>query len=142
LSWILLPGKDAISAGYPSQSELISELNKRHDGNIYLIEFGSLKNDPRIALRQSPATEKELDELKIKLQKMDSRTNTPWTPEVLQLLKSHPVIRAGDLCVLINQEKMDFKRNVRKLKNLGLTESLGTGYCLSPRGEAYLESLA
>ena len=34
-----------------------------------------------------------------------------------------------------------FKRDVRKLKNLGLTMSLPTGYCLSPRGEGYLESL-
>jgi hypothetical protein len=31
--------------------------------------------------------------------------------------------------------------NVRKLKHLGLTESLGTGYRLSPRGEALLDSL-
>jgi hypothetical protein len=34
-----------------------------------------------------------------------------------------------------------FKLNVRKLKNLGLTESLGTGYRLSPRGAAVLERL-
>jgi hypothetical protein len=31
------------------------------------------------------------------------------------------------------------KRRVRRLKELGLTESLGTGYRLSPRGEAYVE---
>jgi uncharacterized protein YndB with AHSA1/START domain len=31
---------------------------------------------------------------------------------------------------------------VRKLKNLGLTESLGTGYRLSPRGEALLAALS
>ena len=32
---------------------------------------------------------------------------------------------------------LPFKRNVRKLKELGLTESLEVGYRLSPRGEAY-----
>lgn len=31
------------------------------------------------------------------------------------------------------------KRDVRKLKALGLTESLEVGYRLSPRGRAYLE---
>ena len=32
-----------------------------------------------------------------------------------------------------------FKMNVRKLKGLGLTESLKVGYRLSPRGEAFLQ---
>ncbi len=31
---------------------------------------------------------------------------------------------------------MTFKRDVRKLKELGLTESLDTGYRLSPRARA------
>jgi hypothetical protein len=33
-----------------------------------------------------------------------------------------------------------FKLDVRKLKRLGLTESLEVGYRLSPRGRAYLTS--
>ena len=33
-------------------------------------------------------------------------------------------------------EKARFKSHVRKLKGLGLTESLKVGYRLSPRGEA------
>jgi hypothetical protein len=32
-----------------------------------------------------------------------------------------------------------FKRDVRRLKELGLTESLEVGYRLSPRGRAFLE---
>ena len=36
---------------------------------------------------------------------------------------------------------LPFKRDVRKLKELGLTESLETGYRLSPRGRALLERL-
>lgn len=42
----------------------------------------------------------------------------------------------------MGQELPDFKLNVRKLKNLGLTISLGTGYRLSPRGEAFLARLS
>jgi len=34
--------------------------------------------------------------------------------------------------------RLPFKANVRKLKALGLTESLEVGYRLSPRGEALL----
>ena len=38
-------------------------------------------------------------------------------------------------------DKAGFKVNVRKLKGLGLTESLKVGYRLSPRGEAVLGRL-
>jgi hypothetical protein len=34
-----------------------------------------------------------------------------------------------------------FKRRVRQLKELGLTESLEVGYRLSPRGRAVLEHI-
>ena len=37
------------------------------------------------------------------------------------------------------RETLPFKTDVRKLKNLGLTDSLEVGYRLSPRGRAYLE---
>ena len=36
-------------------------------------------------------------------------------------------------------ETKRYKTDVRKLKELGLTESLEVGYRLSPRGRAYLE---
>ena len=41
----------------------------------------------------------------------------------------------------VGQERLVFKQNVRKLKTLGLTESLEVGYRLSPRGMALLEKL-
>jgi hypothetical protein len=47
-------------------------------------------------------------------------------------------VRAGDLCGVVGLEQQPFKVNVRKLKTLGLTESLDVGYRLSPRGVAYL----
>ena len=42
---------------------------------------------------------------------------------------------------MFGQEKMPFKVNVRKLKRLGLTESLDVGYRLSPRGAVVLSAL-
>ena len=40
----------------------------------------------------------------------------------------------------LGQEKRRFKLYVRKLKELGLTESLPVGYRLSPRGHAVLRA--
>ena len=46
---------------------------------------------------------------------------------------------APDLAASFGRETAPFKRDVRKLKELGLTISLEVGYELSPRGRAYLE---
>jgi hypothetical protein len=40
----------------------------------------------------------------------------------------------------MKMERQAFKLNVRKLKELGLTESLEVGYRLSPLGEAFLRA--
>ncbi len=132
--------EEARRAGYESRDHLVDELNSRSEGEVYRIELGPLRPDPRIALRESPAEGEELRELLARLARLDMRApGGPWTRRVLEVLKSHSGVRAGDLCALLDQEKLQFKRNVRKLKNLGLTESLGTGYRLSPRGAALLE---
>ena len=60
---------------------------------------------------------------------------------MLEIIDSHPAVRAGDLCGMAGQERLPFKLNVRKLKALGLTESLEVGYRLSPRGVALLDWL-
>jgi len=132
--------EDAQQAGYESREELLAELLRREDGEFYRIELGPLYPDPWIALRDSPPTEEEIQELRKKLRRFDSAA--AWTFRVLDILSSNPGVRAGDLCSLVNQEKDQFKCNIRKLKNLGLTESLGTGYRLSPRGIALLERLS
>ncbi|HEU4546515.1 MAG TPA: hypothetical protein VFR88_09515, partial [Microlunatus sp.] len=46
--------------------------------------------------------------------------------------------RRADLAAELGRERDDWKRDVRKLKALGLTESLEVGYRLSPRGRAFL----
>jgi DNA-binding IclR family transcriptional regulator len=56
---------------------------------------------------------------------------------VLDLIAEHPGVRAPDLAATLGMETLPFKRDVRKLKELGLTESLEVGYRLSPRGRAW-----
>ncbi len=58
----------------------------------------------------------------------------PWTGIYLALLQRCPGVRAGDLADEVGMDKARFKARVRKLKSLGLTESLEVGYRLSPRG--------
>ena len=70
---------------------------------------------------------------------MDSRSTTgPWTRRVLALIAGQAGVRAEILARRVGMEKLALKANVRKLKALGLTISLGTGYRLSPRGEVVL----
>ena len=134
---------DAKRAGYASLASLHEELEQRPDGEVYRITLGALRPDPRLALRETPAHDAHtVHALREALERLDARApHSPWTERTLHLLRASPGVRAGDLCEQVGLDKDDFKRNVRKLKNLGLTESLGTGYRLSPRGEALLEAL-
>jgi hypothetical protein len=62
----------------------------------------------------------------------------PWTLATLRLIGGRPGVRAADLAAAMGRERQPFKADVRKLKELGLTESLEVGYRLSPRGRALL----
>ena len=62
----------------------------------------------------------------------------PWTRQVLRLIAENPGVRAPDLAASLGRDTLAFKRDVRRLKELGLTISLPVGYELSPRGRAYL----
>ena len=78
--------------------------------------------------------------LRARLARLDrASTHGPWTAEVLALIAERPAVRAGDLADALGRERLAFKTDVRKLKALGLTESLDVGYRLSPRGRAWLE---
>jgi len=131
--------EDARRAGYASRAALLDELAGR-DGALYRIELGALGPDPRIALRaRASLADGELATLRAKLAKLDaSAPGGPWTRRFLELIRDKPAIRAGDLCQVVGMERLFFKSYVRKLKALGLTESLDVGYRLSARGEAVL----
>lgn len=134
---------EARRAGYASRQALIDELNARDTGEIYRIELGALTADPRVALRARQAdTPDDQQALREALRRMDARASGgPWTARVLRLIQRQPGRRAGDLCREMGQEMLPFKANVRKLKALGLTESLEVGYRLSPRGRALIDTL-
>ena len=133
---------DAREAGYASKNDLLSHLNYRDDP-IYRMRVYFAGQDPRIALRENnELSEKELDEIVKKLRKLDANSQRdPWTQQYLQLIQDMPSTYSGILANYLGIDIPSFKPWVRKLKALGLTESLHPGYRLSPRGEKVLEAL-
>ena len=132
---------DARRAGYSSREDLLADLNARTEGEVYRIELGPLSPDPRVSLRKTRPAGDDLKTLTERLRRLDARTSEPWTVRVLELIEAHPALRAADLCKRAGQERLPFKINVRKLRALGLTESLEVGYRLSPRGVAVLQAI-
>jgi hypothetical protein len=134
---------DARRAGWATLEALHQELQRGSGGQIYRIELGSLGADPRVALRARRLDAENADGLTARLDRMDARAASgAWTRRTLELIRDHPAERASDLCATLGLAKEPFKANVRKLKALGLTESLEVGYRLSPRGRAYLARVA
>ncbi len=132
----------ARESGFPSKAALLTELAKR-PGQLYRIRFHYLGEDPRIALREnSDLSGDEMAAILKKLASLDKHSAIgAWTKKVLTAIERHPAERAGDLAVALKMDKEWMKLNIRKLKNLGLTESLKLGYRLSPRGEEVLAAL-
>jgi hypothetical protein len=132
---------DARRAGHPDVPALIGELPARPGARLYRIEFHrALGGDPRAEL----AADADLDATDVlaisaRLDRLDRASrHGSWTHTTLELVRDHPATRAADLAASLDRETQPFKADVRKLKNLGLTESLDVGYRLSPRGRAYL----
>lgn len=130
---------DAKLAGYDTAVAATADVPGGDPANpLFRIGVGYGGDDPRIALRAdddlSPA---QRTDLLARLDRMD-RTRA-WTRPVLRLIEANPAVRAGDLYASAGYPDMlSFKRDVRRLKELGLTESLPVGYRLSPRGRSLL----
>jgi hypothetical protein len=149
-----LTAADARAAGFPTVAALRAAQTgsaqtgsaqtgsaQTAPGRLYRITVRLAGEDPRIALRSSPdLTPEDRSAIAARLARMDAAARTgPWTGTVLRLVAENPGVRAPDLAERLGRETLPFKRDVRKLKELGLTESLEVGYRLSPRGRAWLD---
>lgn len=133
---------DAKRSGFPSKDALLAELAK-HKGQLYRIRLHYGGEDPRIALREDADMDAAtIEMIRKKLQGLDARSiYGAWTKRVLGYIDRHPQEKAADMSIALNVDKEWLKVQVRKLKELGLTESLSPGYRLSPRGETMLAAL-
>jgi hypothetical protein len=92
---------------------------------------------------QSRLTKNQIVAITKRLDRMDIRSEEgPWTRRTLQLIAEQPGVVSTVLARQMKRERYAFKALVRKLKDLGLTYSLEVGYCVSPRGRAYLKASA
>ena len=134
---------DARAAGFGSRAELLRRLDRHGGGPVYRVDFHHAGTDPREALRRADdLPEAELAGLLARLARLDrAGRDGPWTAATLRLIGDRPGVRAADLAAAVGRERHLFKTDVRKLKELGLTESLEVGYRLSPRGRALLSRL-
>jgi len=130
---------DAYAAGFATLAALRRWLGRRGEGELYRIDIRLAGPDPRIALRAteqlSPA---DLADLTVRLNRMDQAADRPWTRSVLEQIERRPGVVSTELAAEAGHDRAYYKLRVRRLKALGLTESLEVGYRLSPRGRAYL----
>lgn len=135
--------REARRAGFPDAEAVRRELDRWGDGIVYRVAFRLVGPDPRAALRrQARLSAADWDRVAARLDRIDAASRRgPWTQHALRLIARRPGVRAADLAATVGRETLAFKADVRKLKELGLTESLEVGYRLSPRGRALLARL-
>jgi hypothetical protein len=103
---------------------------------VYRVTVRFAGEDPRAALREDVSAD-AVAAVVAKLDYIDRRSaRGPWTRRTLDLIAAWPGRRAPELAEMEGMETLAFKNDVRKLKELGLTISLSTGYEVSPRGDA------
>ncbi len=137
---------DAKRAGFASVRELFEYIDAKSvaaDTTLYRIDLrycGDATPDPRHNSPRAPRAQTKATPC--------ARSSTRWMrahrtarglQRVLAMIAKSPGIRAGDLAQEIGWDTPTFKQHVRKLKTLGLTESLEVGYRLSTRGSAFVK---
>ncbi len=143
-----ISARDAKRSGFTDLAALLDFLGPPLDG---------VTDEPvwRISFRCAPAaatpkqsgrlTTVEVDDLRRRLARLDANGPTgssgAWTIAVLRLIAARPGVVSTELAAELGRERPAFKIDVRKLKRLGLTESLEVGYRLSPKGRALLRRL-
>lgn len=111
-------------------------------GTLLRIELRVVGNDPRLALRERLPDDADLEAIRTTLARLDAATKSRWTLTYLQMIAAAPGTGARALSRDAGVDVPLFKRRVRRLKDLGLTESLEVGYRLSPRGRSVVDRLA
>ena len=104
------------------------------DTLLYRIEFHVV--GAKLEREDAPVDDEHVGMVIAKLDRMDARAKTgPWTRRVLQLIDERPGTVSTELAEIVGRPRPEFKTDVRKLKALGLTESLEIGYLLTSLGK-------
>ena len=132
---------DAAQAGFETLQDLHAMLGPDDGNPVYCIGVIGIEADERVALRDEAAVSpQEWDRLAARFVRWQS-DKPGYFPGILKAIEAGPGVPAAKLAAQAGAEKLTFKQDVRKLKELGLTESLEIGYRLSSRGRAVIEKL-
>lgn len=135
-----LRAEDARRSASGTLAQLKQALSGRPGMPIHRIGLRHAGADPRDALRDRVPAEDEFAEILAGLERLDAASSVgAWTLDTLRLIDLSAEVRAPELAARVGRETADFKKDVRKLKERGLTESLAIGYRISPRGAALLD---
>ena len=134
----------ARSCGFDSVADLVKTAKHGPGERVFIIDFHyDACQGARPALQTGPISAEEIAVLVQKLEGMDRRSKIgAWSVATLREIQARPGVSAAKLARSFGRPREDFKRDVRKLNNLGLTFSLETGYRLTPKGEALLGGLS
>ncbi len=143
--------EDARAVGQDSAQGVLDAVRReqRSSGDpnapLYRVAFRSLGEQPdprRVLGADADLDSEELAEIVGRLAKMDARARQgPWTGAALAAIAAAPGRRAAELAEAQGRETAKYKADIRKLKALGLTNSLEVGYELSARGQAVLRAI-
>jgi hypothetical protein len=130
--------------GFASLADLLKTAKHGPGERVFVIDF---HYDGKAGARPKPETDavstEEIAKLVQRLEAMDQRSQIgAWTLATLRAIEARPGVLAAKLARSLGRPRDEFKRDVRKLKTLGLTFSLEIGYRLTPKGEALLASLS
>jgi hypothetical protein len=133
---------DARAAGEADRAALLRRLGAPGPGDeVWRIDFHTVDSpDPRTALRvDDQLDDAAREDIRRRLDRLDRASpHGPWTRATLAAIGAQPGVVSTLLAEQLGRDRPSFKVDVRKLKAMGLTESLEVGYRLSPRGRAYL----
>ncbi len=132
---------EASAAGYASPEQLRADLRGPADLPLYRIRLRRVDEaDPRDQLAADRSlAHNQIADIERRLSRMDTTSSRgARTIATLTAIADNPGVSASTLAATAGVDRTTFKRDVRRLKELGLTLSLTTGYRLSPRGESYL----
>ncbi len=134
---------DAVAAGEATLVTLLGRLGEPEPtATVWRVDLRYVGIDDRIERRTvAELTNDDIAALRTRLDRLDRSAGKPWTRTTLQLIEKYPGVVSTALARHTGQERPAFKINVRKLKEMGLTESLDVGYRLSPRGDALLRAI-
>jgi hypothetical protein len=133
--------EDAVRSGFPSRDALLAYLGELDvDDKIYRVQLHFGGDGDRVEVALSDAlTAEDVEAIRARLAKMDQ--GAPWTQGTLAIIEARPRVAASKLASSLGRETQHFKRDVRRLKKLGLTQSFEEGYEISPRGRAWLAAV-